>query len=49
MTEFGAVSGFLLGKRLVNNSSVLLGAELGVIQGQGNLRVMRTGWAPTWC
>nr|WP_180205966.1 outer membrane beta-barrel protein [Pseudomonas sp. SbOxS1]NYU06167.1 outer membrane beta-barrel protein [Pseudomonas sp. SbOxS1] len=37
-TESGAVSGFLLGKRLVSNQSMLLGAELGVIQGQGNLR-----------
>jgi hypothetical protein len=37
-TESGAVSGFQLGKRLINNSSMLLGAELGVIQGQGNLR-----------
>lgn len=37
-TESGAVSGFMLGKRLVSNQSMLLGAELGVIQGQGNLR-----------
>jgi hypothetical protein len=38
MTESGAVSGFLLGKRLISNQSMLLGMELGVIQGQGNLR-----------
>jgi hypothetical protein len=38
MTESGAVSGVLLGKRLISNDSMLLGAELGVIQGQGNLR-----------
>lgn len=38
MTQSGAVSGFLLGKRLISNQSMLLGMELGVIQGQGNLR-----------
>lgn len=38
MTQSGPVSGFLLGKRLVNNQSMLLGVELGVIQGQSNLR-----------
>ncbi|MDR0212322.1 MAG: porin [Pseudomonas putida] len=37
-TQSGAVSGVMLGKRLVNNEHMLLGAELGVAQGQGNLR-----------
>ncbi len=37
-TQSGAVSGVMLGKRLVNSERMLLGAELGVAQGQGNLR-----------
>ncbi|QAY84014.1 outer membrane beta-barrel protein [Pseudomonas arsenicoxydans] len=38
VTESGTVAGFLLGKRLISSPSMLIGAELGVVQGQGNLR-----------
>ncbi|KAF0254594.1 outer membrane beta-barrel protein [Pseudomonas putida] len=38
MAQVGTVSGVLLGTRLLNNESMLLGGELGVVQGWKNLR-----------
>lgn len=38
MTESITATGVLLGTRLVNDSSMILGAELGVIQGTNNMR-----------
>ncbi|WP_336335155.1 outer membrane beta-barrel protein [Pseudomonas putida] len=38
MAETGSVAGLLLGTRLLSNESMVLGGELGVIQGWKNLR-----------